>query len=286
MKYARYIVFVLIAFSLVLLHIFFPVRISETTSSENEVVLPVFMYHQVLDSPKKLGKYVVSPKELEADLRLLSDLGYETVTISDLVDFCNGARSLPEKVVMLTFDDGYRTDYQNVFPLLKKYNMKGVFSVVGAYTERYSTPGIDKHINYAHLAWNEISEMQASGLCEFQNHSYNMHSLTDRHGCLKINGEADSHYITVMHDDILSSQKLLTEKLGASPICFTYPFGGTNETLRNLITEEGFSATLGTYEKINVLSGDPKELFDIRRYNRAHGRNILKILEKADKLRS
>ncbi len=270
---------------LLILH-FINLKPAVPTSAEEELIpVPILMYHQVLDLPSKLGKYVVSPRELESDLKYLSDLGYETVTVSDLVEFSKGLRALPKKPVMLTFDDGYQTDYLNVFPLLKKYNMKAVFSIVGAYTERYSTPGIDKHINYAHLCWDEIEEMESSGLCEFQNHSYDMHSLSPRHGCLKTGGETDEHYRTVMHDDIEHSQKLFSSGLGSAPVCFTYPFGGTDDDLRRLILEEGFSASLGTYEEINLLSGNKEELFDLRRFNRAHGRDITKIFEKAEKLR-
>ena len=283
MKYIRQTAFILSAALVIIIHAVLPDRISPVSNFDDAVSLPILMYHQVLDLQPKLGKYVISPKELEADLRLISDLGYETVTISDLVDFCNGKRALPKKPIMLTFDDGYQTDYLNVFPLLKQYNMKGVFSVVGAYTERYSTPGIDKHINYAHLSWDEISEMQKSGLCEFQNHSYNMHSLLSRHGCLKINGESEEHYSAIMHDDLAHSQSLFNKMFGSAPLCFTYPYGGTDDTLRELVREHGFEASLGTYEEINLLTGDKNELFDLRRYNRAHGRDILKILKKAEK---
>lgn len=285
MNYSRAFALAFFALFVFALNFLFPPDTVKPASSDGDAVLPILMYHQVLDKPEKLGKYVISPRELEADLRLLSEQGYETVTVRDLVDFSDGKCALPKKSVMLTFDDGYQTDYLNVFPLLKKYNMKAVFSVVGAYTERYSTPGIDKHINYAHLSWDEISEMQESGLCEFQNHSYNLHSLSDRHGALQINGEPESDYIAMVHDDFKSSQKILTEKLGTSPLCFTYPYGGTNELLRKLVSEEGFAASLGTYEQINVLTGDADELFDLRRFNRAHGRDIRKILQKAEKLR-
>ena len=283
MKHIRQTVFILCATLIIIVHAVLPDGNVPASNFEDAIPLPILMYHQVLDLPPKLGKYVISPKELEADLRLLSDLGYETVTIADLVDLCDGKRTLPKKPVMLTLDDGYQTDYLNVFPLLKKYNMEGVFSVVGAYTERYSTPEIDKHINYAHLSWEEISEMQESGLCEFQNHSYNMHSLLSRHGCLKINGESEDHYTAIMHDDLAHSQDLFEKMLGEAPLCFTYPYGGTNDTLRGLVHEHGFAASLGTYEEINFLTGDKNELFDLRRFNRSHGRDISKILRKAEK---
>lgn len=278
MKYKRQLAFICF-FLLVIFASSFSVRDSLPAVSEvSGVELPVIMYHQVLDSPKKLGKYVISTYELESDLRLLSELGYETVTVGDVIDFCDGKRNLPRKPVMLTFDDGYRTDYLNVFPLLKKYNMSAVFSVVGAYTERYSTPGIDRHINYAHLSWDEIREMEESGLCEFQNHSYNLHSLDGRHGCLPINGESEEHYRAMIGNDMKLSRELLRENLKKEPLCFTYPYGGTNDDLRKIVKEEGFRASLGTYEKVNILTGNPEELYDIRRFNRAHGRDVGEIL--------
>ncbi|MBQ2840495.1 MAG: polysaccharide deacetylase family protein [Oscillospiraceae bacterium] len=284
MKFVRYITASIIGICLVG---GFAVSVSRdaVTASKNEysINLPVLMYHQVLDKPSKLGKYVISPQELEADLMLLDSLGYETVTVRDLIDFCDGKRNLPPKPVMLTFDDGYQTDYINVFPLLRRYNMKAVFSVVGSYTEKYSQENIDKHINYAHLSWDEIREMYASGHCEFQNHSYNMHSLEKRHGCLKINGESDEHYRAMMLEDIQISQKLFAEELGFVPECFTYPYGGTCDTLKEIIKEETFFASLGTYEQVNVLTGKRDELYDIRRFNRAHGADIRKILKKAEK---
>ncbi len=261
-------------------HSFF--RVEEAVKlSDGGVPLPVLMYHQVLDDPKKLGKYVISPSELEADLALISEMGFETVTVSEVVAFCKGEGNLPKKPIMLTFDDGYRTDYLNVFPLLKKYNMKAVFSVVGAYTDRYSQ-NIDRHINYAHLSWEEISEMHKSGYAEFQNHSYDLHSLSPRHGCLKTAGETAAHYDNLILTDVLKAQERFATELGYEPICFTYPYGGRDEELVNLLRSCGFSATLGTYEKINVLKGSEEELYDIKRFNRAHGRSIEKILKDAE----
>lgn len=282
MKYIRQTAFLVFAITVSICSLVFHGGSVPAVSEEDCVKLPVLMYHQVLDLPSKLGKYVVSPAELEADMKLLADRGYETVTVNDLIDYCDGKRNLPKKPVMLTFDDGYETDYVNVFPLLKKYNMRAVFSVVGSYAEKYSEPNINKHINYAHLSWDEMREMSKSGLCEFQNHSYDMHSLKGRRGALKKRGENDEHYLKTMEDDIKHSQTLFYDNLGMAPKCFTYPFGSEDDKLREIIKTHGFSASLGTYEKVNVLTGSRDELYDIRRYNRAHGRNIEKILAGAE----
>lgn len=282
MQYKRQVFFSLFALIVVVCSLVFRPAGAPAVSEEKGIALPVLMYHQVLDLPSKLGKYVVSPAELESDMKLLTDMGFETVTVNDLIDFCDGKRNLPKKPVMLTFDDGYETDYINVFPLLQKYNMKAVFSVVGSYAEKYSEPNIDKHINYAHLSWDEMREMSKSGLCEFQNHSYDMHSLNGRRGALKKRGEDSEHYLKVMEEDIKHSQTLFYDNLGFAPRCFTYPFGSENDALREIIASHGFSASLGTYEKINMLTGARDELYDIRRYNRAHGRNIKKILAQTE----
>lgn len=254
----------------------------EAAKKEDCIRLPVIMYHQVLDNPSKLGKFVISPKELEHDMRIISERGFETVTISDLIYFCRGERDLPKKPIMLTFDDGYETDYVNVLPLLRKYNMRAVFSVVGSYAEKYSED-IHKHINYAYLSWDEMAEMLGSGLCEFQNHSYNLHSLDKRRGCLRANGESELDYSRILLKDLELSQKLFKEKLGISPLCFTYPFGLTSSVTDNLVRGYTFSATLGTEEKINLLSGSPDELYNLYRFNRPHGMDISKILDKAEK---
>ena len=98
-------------------------------SEPDGVALPVIMYHSVLKDGARIGKYVVSPDSFEHDLAFLKDNGYETVSISDLTDFVYEGKKLPEKPVMITFDDGYYNNLVYAAPLLEKYNMKAVISV-------------------------------------------------------------------------------------------------------------------------------------------------------------
>ena len=252
---------------------------------EDEVVkLPILMYHQISEKSNKWGKYVISPQEFESDIKLIVERGYTSVTIADLIAYTQGDFDMPEKPIMITFDDGYESDYVYALPILKKYNVKAVSSTVGAYTELYSQPGIHKHVNYAHLSWDEMKEMLESGLFEIQNHSYNLHNFDyNRKGCLKNKDESDWHYDKLIREDFELSQQLYKEHLGIEPTCFTYPFGSTNENLLEHVKEFGFQATLGTYEKVNVLTGDPEELYDLKRFNRAHNRSIEKYLKQAEK---
>ena len=256
--------------------------VSVFNGEEDEVKLPILMYHQVSEKASKWGKFVISPDEFENDVRRLCERGFTTVTVNDLIAYTRGEFDMPEKPVMLTFDDGYESDYVYVFPILKKYGVKMVSSTVGAYTELYSSD-VHKHVNYAHLCWDEMREMAESGLVEFQNHSYNLHNYDyNRKGCLKNRSESQWHYDNLLREDFELSQQLYAEHMDYEPTCFTYPFGSTNEDLLNHVKDFGFLASLGTYERVNILTGDAEELYDLKRFNRPHGFDIDRVLRQVE----
>ena len=79
---------------------------------EDSVRVPILMYHSILrDSARQGGKYVISPAVLAADLDALQEKGYTAVTVSDLLAYVQDGADLPEKPVMITFDDGYYNNY-------------------------------------------------------------------------------------------------------------------------------------------------------------------------------
>ena len=175
---------------------------------------------------------------------------------------------------MLTFDDGNRSDFLYAYPLALKYKVKIVCSPVGLYTENYS----DKN-SHVYLSPDEMLEMEKSGFVEFQNHSYNLHNFSSaRKGCLKSDAETDANYRALILDDLSRAQKVFDDNGLKRPTCFTYPYGMRDDNLLKLVRELGFSASLGTYARINIL-GD--NLFDLCRFNRPHGYNINKILDLA-----
>ena len=94
--------------------------------------VPMIMYHLVTKNGRYVGKYGITPIELENDLKFLKDNGYETVVMADLVAFVRRGKNLPKKPIVLTFDDGNSGDYRYLYPLLQKYDMKAVVSVIGS----------------------------------------------------------------------------------------------------------------------------------------------------------
>lgn len=237
-------------------------------NSEEYIKVPIIMYHSILKDPSRSNKYTVTPSVLEEDLKYIKDNGYTTVTISDLISYVYDDTPLPEKPIVLTFDDGHYNNYGYLFPLLEKYDMKAVISIVGSYTDKF-TETDEANLNYSYLRWKDIKELMDTGRIEFQNHTYSLHSNTGKRiGTKKIKGETDEHYKSILKDDILKLQQEFEENTHYTPQCFTYPFGGISNASLDIIKELGFKASLSCEQGINKLTKNPNSLYLLKRYNR------------------
>lgn len=237
-------------------------------NSEDYIEVPIIMYHSILKDPSRSNKYTVTPTVLEEDLKYIKDKGYTTVTITDLISYVYDNKPLPENPIVLTFDDGHYNNYGYLFPLLEKYDMKAVISIVGSYTDKF-TKTDEANLNYSYLRWKDIKELMDTGRIEFQNHTYNLHSNTGKRiGTKKIKGETDEHYKNVLEEDILKLQQEFKENTNYIPQCFTYPFGGISNSSLDIIKELGFKASLSCEQGINKLTKNPNSLYLLKRYNR------------------
>ncbi len=237
-------------------------------NSEDYIEVPIIMYHSILKDPSRSNKYTVTPTVLEEDLKYIKDKGYTTVTITDLISYVYDNKPLPENPIVLTFDDGHYNNYGYLFPLLEKYDMKAVISIVGSYTDKF-TETDEANLNYSYLRWKDIKELMDTGRIEFQNHTYNLHSNTGKRiGTKKIKGETDEHYKNVLEEDILKLQQEFKENTNYIPQCFTYPFGGISNASLDIIKELGFKASLSCEQGINKLTKNPNSLYLLKRYNR------------------
>jgi len=236
------------------------------------------MYHLISNDSNQLGKYTITPAEMEADLKYLTENDYEPVFMAELIRFVGGWHPLPKKPVVLTFDDGRYSDYDYLLPLLEKYDMKAVLSIVGEFTDENSNANYDLK---PHLTWDQIEKLHKSKRVEFQNHSYHLH---DGIGCGRRKGESMDAYQVRLKADLSKLQETLTIKIGRAPTTFTYPLGiiskGSDEVLKDL----SFKASLSCYEGMNTItSGNPDDLFQLKRNIRRHGQPISSILNKLEK---
>jgi len=255
--------------------IFSNIEFNQTCAEVDSALVPIIMYHRVYDYQSK-GEHNISPIELEEDFRYLQEKGYNTVLMQDLIDFVYNNIPLPEKPIVLTFDDGNRSDYEVLFPLLNKYDLKAVLSIIGKSTDECSAPE-QQGIRQPHLTWEQIEEMANSSLVEFQNHSYNLHGVN---GSLKRSSETTEAYQTRFKDDLLKLQTIMNEKIGLEPTTFTYPFGKISKESYASLIEAGFKSSLSCYGGINKIEANRLDtIFVLKRNNRPSGLGIEKILK-------
>ena len=195
--------------------------------------LPVLMYHHVVEDGQECNDMTVTVSRLREDLQWLKDNGYTTVLPRELA----AGEALPEKPVLITFDDGYRSNYELAFPILQELRAKAAISVMVFMQE---------HCADDFITWSMCREMTDSGLVEIGSHTYLCHNLGERQGRFEpggVNGvqrdpaESDAAFQTRVLDDIQLSYDLIEENTGQAPALFAYPFGLRDPEADALIRE-------------------------------------------------
>jgi peptidoglycan/xylan/chitin deacetylase (PgdA/CDA1 family) len=177
--------------------------------------MPALMYHKIGDPPPSstLKKLWVSADKFRAQLAWLRDHDYTPVTFSDWRDAEKGITPLPEKPVLITFDDGYMNNYECAYPILREFGMKGCVFLVYETMDRHNAWHDPKTEPWTKmLTWPQIKEMQDAGVVEFGSH-------TMRHRCLTEIPLEDARW------EIAESKRRLEDKLGREVVGFAYPYG-------------------------------------------------------------
>lgn len=274
--------YVIAALSVVLLLISFAsVKAVTVSSAQKGTKLPIVMYHQLTKSESRAGKYVLTLEQFEKDLKFLKNKGYETVTVNQLLDFSEGKGNLPEKAVLLTFDDGCETLYYYALPLLEKYGFTAVGFAVGALADSY-TELDDHNLNYSYLNWSEIKEMCDGGIVDIQSHSYDLHKNTaNRSGAKKKKGETLEQYSEFLSGDVSKMKEKMLTYTGRAPVAFAYPFGSYSTESENILKKCGIEIVLTCEERVNIIKkAEPECLFRLGRYNRPNGISSESFFEK------
>lgn len=235
-------------------------------NSTGGVSLPVLLYHSVTNLPE--SDFCISPESFESDLQYLQDNGYETVSAEELIAYTAGTGTLPSKPVLLTFDDGLYNNLSTVLPMLEKYNMCAIISIVGIYADTFA-PDAPHKDSYSYLTWQDMQKLLESNRIELGSHTYDMHSMDLRQGCTKMKGESEESYHELLFSDLSLLQTRFLEELHVQPIVFAYPYGFVSEESKPILMEAGFQITLTSLEKPNFITRDPACLYGLNRYNRS-----------------
>lgn len=215
--------------------------------------MPVIMYHRVIKNESEKGVHgtYVTVEQFEEQMKYLKKKGYETVTFKDLLNNRYKQRfDKDKKWIMLTFDDGYKDNYENAFPILKKYQFKGIIYVLDGI--EYNKWDVDNPGNpekrFTLMNQDELLEMQNYGI-EFGGH-------TSTHPRL---AELSTEQVK---SEIINSKSNIEKIIGKELLSFAYPYGSLNEEVKRIPQEAGYKFAVATDSGSIVFSDD---LFEIRR---------------------
>lgn len=250
-----------------------------TAAISPEVSLPIIMYHHICPDAKRCGDYTVSPKTLEGDLAYLRKHGYETISVQQLLAYANGDATLPEKPIMITFDDGQESFLAYGLPLLEKYDMCAVLAIIGSVADCY-TKTEDHNLRYSYFSWPVLAELNTSPYVELAVHTYDMHNLKKRLGCNIKPGESSELYATRLNQDLGFAESRFRAYIGEVPLAFAYPFGYRCCEAKSILCSRGYKVLFTCTNRVNHLHGDPRELLELGRFNRPNGMSRAQFFQK------
>jgi len=230
---------------------------------------PIFIYHNIVEDGETTSSMSISKSKFENDIKIIAEAGYCFILPNDLLK-----GELPRKAVLISFDDGYRSNYEIAFPILKKYNAKAELSVI--------TQMIDEE-REMFCSWDMLKEMSDSKVFEIGSHTKNLHNPNNGgnyvqggpNGIQRLKDETDAAFEKRVLDDIRESFVEIKDKLGTEPLVFTYPYGEYESGAQELIASL-FPITLSTKPgKANIKKG----LFKLPRIEVYEDTDISKYLK-------
>ena len=216
--------------------------------------VPILMYHMVCETedPKE-KQYCCHPTAFRKQMAYLKRAGFRVVEIDDLINSIMNSTSLPKKSIAITFDDGFADNYENAFPVLKKYGFPAtmfvVSQLVGKTNEWMQEEGFPAR---KLLGWEKLKDMSENGI------TIGSHTIT--HASL-----IDIEIKSAMHE-ISNSKSELEDALGKAVRYFAYPYGRFNQQIEELVAEAGYLGACSTRSGFNSVRVSPFALRRIEVY--------------------
>ncbi|NEQ31254.1 MAG: polysaccharide deacetylase family protein, partial [Leptolyngbya sp. SIO4C5] len=198
----------------------------------------------------------VTPEELEADFELIKANGLTPISLDQLVYHLSTGTPLPDKPILLTFDDGYAGHYTYVYPLLKRYGYPATFSVFTGKLE-------GDIVGRSTLTWDQVQQMSKDPLITIAAHSVthprDLRPLTDAE----------------LRQEIFDSKRLIEAKLDQPIRYFTYPEGKYDERVADVVAEAGYSAALTMDDIDERFAGESESLLAIARFGQSRLEDVI-----------
>jgi peptidoglycan/xylan/chitin deacetylase (PgdA/CDA1 family) len=208
--------------------------------------LPCFTYHHV--DPKITNDITIKPATFEAELKMLKSLGYHSITARQLVDHQTLGTPLPDKPVMLTFDDGWRNQYTHAWPLMKKYGFTGTFFI--------NPQPISAHYK-GYMTRDMISALAKAGN-DIESHTWRHLRLT------RTNTEQTASFQKRSRSQLTQANDWIRKVVGQQPVALCYPYGYYDLETIGLAQAVGYKVAFTVDE--GVADARPWDAFAMKRF--------------------
>jgi len=206
--------------------------------------VPILMYHNIGNEP---GSFSVSAQNFLKQMEYLKKNGYQVISLDKLVESIrNKTALLARKPVVITFDDGYRDNFQYAYPILKKFGFPATIFVI---TDLVGTGRDGTGKQFAN--WEEIAVMSKNGIA-IGSHTKTHYNFNGSMKDLEATGE------------LASSKRMIEEKIGLAVEYLCYPSGSFNDRAKELTRQAGYKGACSTNRGFVKLNRDPYELKRIK----------------------
>lgn len=255
----------------------------ELSLNENQNI-PILIFHEIRKDYNGNVQVIITDETLKEYLLYLKALKYQAITFKDYLEFKEGKKKIAKNSVLITFDDGYKSNYKIAYPMLKDLGMKATISIIGKYIDEAKEEDWEKK-SLSFLTWDNIKEMMDNGVIDIGDHTYNLHidgdGISEIRGVLGLKNDSELRIEgRIAEDELLFKQKV-KNYLKYKPIVFTYPMGLQNSLVDSLYKNSGYNFRLGTEHGISNINSD----LPLKRINTPLSTQAIKVIKEMLRLR-
>jgi len=216
------------------------------------VKIPILLYHSIDNSGSSIS---ITPKEFKTHMEYLKYNGYQTISLLQFVEWLYVDSNSPTKKAVITFDDGFKNNHTEAFPVLRKHGFTATIFLATDYINGISSWDKDKSIpEVPMLSWDEIREMSDNGI------DFGSHSCSHRYLTRISKGELEA--------ELLNSKSIIEARLKKPVRFLCHPYGDTNHRTQRIAKECGYLGAFGGLDFSLKNSSD--NLYDLKRVGTAH----------------
>ena len=222
-----------------------PAKISKPVVDQTAQTI-IFCYHRLVDKVRYPGTEI-TPAAFEAQMQQLKDAGITVISMQDLLAWKRGEKNIPPRCAVVSFDDGWKSQYEVAWPIMKKFGYPFTMFI---YTEGVRGGALG---GGEAITWEQLADMRDNGV-DIQAHSATHQDLREGHNIMLISGGKRTRakltgpqYQEWVQNEVVGSKQLLEQRLGIKVNCFAVPFGNYNENVKEIARNSGYEAMFTVY---------------------------------------